>query len=519
MTSIVDHVHLAPASGLDARLAGLLAEWLPRQRWYGGKGARIDAETGVRVLARLDLLPDRDPGLAMLVVEVRPDGRDPERYQLFLGARRELPERLTHAEIGSVADDHGAEWRCYDALHDPELAGWLLERLAAGEQIGPLRFHVLPGRVIDEGLRSLVLTGEQSNTSVIFGDKLIAKFLRRTVAGVNPDLELSLALADSGSRNIPQPVGWIDLALELEHLSTPPRTTGPAPRAAADDEDRRDANGRPGPERGGPGGGGYGDYGGPEPITVATISEFLPTATDGWLLAQTSVRDLYAQAPGTSPKAAGGDFGPEARRLGKATARVHHDLATMLPTGRMEPEELERVSQAMIDHLHHAATRVRELEDYVPALSDILGALATLDKPIPTQRVHGDFHLGQVMRTVNGWVLLDFEGEPSRSLEQRRAMAPAVKDVAGMARSFDYAAHHLGGDPAAAQAWAERNFSSFCKGYASVSGHDPREQDTLLKCYEIDKAVYEAVYEAANRPTWLHIPMGAIKRLAQGRSE
>ncbi|HTJ69676.1 MAG TPA: aminoglycoside phosphotransferase [Actinospica sp.] len=509
MTSIVDHVHLAPASGLDARLARLLADWLPRQRWYGGKGARIDTETGVKVLARLDLLPDRDPGLAMIVVEVRPDGRDPERYQLFLGARRELPDRLAHVEIGSVADDRGADWRCYDALHDPELAGWLLERLAASEAIGPLRFHLLPGRRIDESLRSLVLTGEQSNTSVVYGDKLIAKFLRRAVSGVNPDLELSLALADSGSRNIPQPVGWIDLTLDLDALqpaarpAPSPRRTDPDQADAADD----DENGRPR----------YGDYGGPEPITVAMVAEFLPTATDGWLLAQTSVRDLYAQPAGTSPKAAGGDFGPEARRLGKATARVHHDLATMLPTGRMEPEELERVAQGMIDHLHHAAGRVRELEPYVPALSRILEKMGRIDTPIPTQRVHGDFHLGQVMRTVNGWVLLDFEGEPSRSLEERRAMHPAVKDVAGMARSFDYAAHHLGGDPEAAQAWADRNFSSFCKGYAAINGHDPREQDTLLKCYEIDKAVYEAVYESANRPTWLHIPLGAIRRLAEGK--
>lgn len=516
MTSIVDHVHLAPANGLDARLARLLAEWLPRQRWYGGKGARIDTETGVKVLARLDLLADQDPGLAMLVVEVRPDGRDPERYQLFVGARRELPERLAHAELGSVSDDHGAEWRCYDALHDPELAGWLLERLAASEAIGPLRFHLLPGRKIDERLRSLVLTGEQSNTSVIYGDKLIAKFLRRAVSGVNPDLELSLALADSGSRNIPAPVGWIDLTLDLDALVQAARPS-PSPRAAADDEDGSDRNGRPRAGQGSAGYGGYGGYGGAEPITVATVSEFLPTATDGWLLAQTSVRDLYAQPPGTSPKAAGGDFGPEARRLGKATARVHHDLATMLPTGRMEPEELERVAQGMIDHLKHAATRVTELEPYVPALSRILRELGRIDKPIPTQRVHGDFHLGQVMRTVNGWVLLDFEGEPSRSLEERRAMHPAIKDVAGMARSFDYAAHHLGGDPEAAQAWADRNFNSFCKGYASISGHDPREQDTLLKCYEIDKAVYEAVYEAANRPTWLHIPLGAIKRLAEGQ--
>ena len=537
MTSIVDHVYAVPANGLDARLARLLAEWLPRQRWYGGKGARIDADEGVRVLVRLDLLGEQDPGLAMVVVEVRPDGRDPERYQLFLGARRELPGQLAHAELGSVADGDGSEWRCYDALHDPELAGWLLDRLAAGDTLGPLRFHLLPGRRIADGLRSLVLTGEQSNTSVIYGDKLIAKFLRRAVPGVNPDLELSLALADSGSRNIPQPVGWIDLALEFEDLERiegvpaaghapaqpPGKPVGPAsPRRAGDaaraeaETTASDENGRPEVNQRATATA-YGGYAGPEPITVATISEFLPTATDGWLLAQTSVRDLYAHPPGTEPKAAGGDFGPESRRLGKATARVHHDLATTLPTGRMEPEELERVAQAMVRHLHHAAGRVPELEPYVPALAEVLLSLGEIDKPVPTQRVHGDFHLGQVMRTVHGWVLLDFEGEPSRSLEERRAMAPAVKDVAGMARSFDYAAHHLGGDPEAAQRWADRNFHSFCKGYAAISGHDPREQETLLRCYEIDKAVYEAVYEAANRPTWLHIPLGAIRRLVEGK--
>jgi maltokinase len=508
MTSTVDHVHAVPGE-LEARLAGLLADWLPQQRWYGGKGARIDAD-GVRVLARLDLLPGREPGLSLVVVEVRPHGRDAERYQLFLGTRRRLPEALAHAELGFVDDGHGAKLHCYDALHDPELAGWLLGRLAAGEVIGPLRFHLLPGRRIIKGLRSLVLTGEQSNTSVIYGDKLIAKFLRRSVPGVNPDLELSLALADSGCRNIPQPVGWIDLTLaeDFGAAQAQPQHDEHAADEPAGHEAGATTPARPGSY------GGYEFYGGPEPITVATVSEFLPTATDGWLLAQTSVRDLYAQPVGTEPKDAGGDFGPESRRLGKATARVHHDLATSLPTGRMEPEEMARVAAGMIRHLHRAADRVTELQPYVPALRAALAELAHLDKPVQTQRVHGDFHLGQVMRTVHGWVLLDFEGEPSRSLDERRAMAPAVKDVAGMARSFDYAAHHLGDDPDVAEQWAQRNFESFCKGYASVSGHDPREQEVLLRGYEIDKAVYEAVYEAANRPNWLPIPLAAVKRLA-----
>ena len=494
MTSMVEHAHAASADArMDGQLARLLAEWLPRQRWYSGKGARIGAD-GVVVLRRIELAGrGRDPVLALVIAEVRPQGRDPERYQLFLGLRERLPEGLEHAELGPVHDAEGRERRCYDALHDPELAGWLLTRLAGAEVVGPLRFHLLPGQKITKGLRSLVLTGEQSNTSVIYGDKFIAKFLRRAVPGVNPDLELSLALADAGCQNIPQPVGWIDLADEDEG-------------GAAEAGGEGDAGHTPGASRG---------YAAPEPITVATVSEFLPTATDGWLLAQASVRDLYAQPDTVEPRNAGGDFGPEAVRLGAATARVHHDLATALPTGRMEPHELEQVAEAMIRHLHRAAVRVPALNPYVPALRAALGELGKIDRPVLTQRVHGDFHLGQVMRTVQGWVLLDFEGEPNRTLEERRAMAPATKDIAGMARSFDYAAHHLGGDPDRAADWAEHNFDAFCAGYASVSGQDPREQDVLLRGYAIDKAVYEAVYEAANRPTWLSIPLTAVARLAE----
>jgi maltokinase len=528
MTSMVEHAHAAPADGLEnGQLARLLTEWLPRQRWYSGKGARIAAD-GVTVLRRIDLLGQgRDPALALVVAEVRPQGREPERYQLFLGLRRRLPEGLEHAELGPVHDAQGVELRCYDALHDPELAGWLLSRLAGGEVVGPLRFHLLPGRKITKGLRSLVLTGEQSNTSVIYGDKLISKFLRRAVSGVNPDLELSLALADAGCQNIPRPVGWIDLTFYEPGAAA--RGTGEPNGAiegkpghgrereagAADPSGGNAAAGTGAGPAGAPGGAARSGYAGPEPITVATVSEFLPTATDGWLLAQASVRDLYAQPESVAPRDAGGDFGPESLRLGAATARVHHDLATALPTGRMEPEDLEQVAAAMIRHLHRAAGRVPALNPYVPALRSALSELAGIDKPVTTQRVHGDFHLGQVMRTVQGWVLLDFEGEPSRTLEERRAMAPAIKDIAGMARSFDYAAHHLGGDPDRAADWAEHNFDAFCVGYASVSGHDPREQDVLLRGYAIDKAVYEAVYEAANRPTWLGIPLTAVARLAE----
>jgi maltokinase len=177
----------------------------------------------------------------------------------------------------------------------------------------------------------------------------------------------------------------------------------------------------------------------------------------------------------------------------------------------------------MRERLERAAAEVEELAPYSEALAGAYDDLAALPDPVPVQRVHGDYHLGQVMRTLDGWKVLDFEGEPARPLEERRALESPLKDVAGMLRSFDYAARHLLADhPSDTQReyrageWADRNRDAFCRGYAEAAGDDPRNRDVLLRAFETDKAVYEVVYEARNRPTWLGVPLSAIRRLAAG---
>jgi maltokinase len=251
---------------------------------------------------------------------------------------------------------------------------------------------------------------------------------------------------------------------------------------------------------------------------------FLTTATDGWALATASVRDLFAEGDLHADEV-GGDFAGEAHRLGATTARIHETLADVLPTSHLDTEDLERLSALMLRRLDEAVTVVPELRQYGDALREHLGALRTVDAPVPIQRIHGDFHLGQALRTVVGWKVVDFEGEPARSLAERTALDSPLRDVAGMLRSFDYAARHLlvtdyRRDDAAYEQiayrsteWMERNRDAFCDGYAEAASFDPRDQPALMTAYETDKMIYEVVYEAQHRPSWLSIPLGAVERL------
>jgi maltokinase len=175
----------------------------------------------------------------------------------------------------------------------------------------------------------------------------------------------------------------------------------------------------------------------------------------------------------------------------------------------------------MQSRLDVALRSIPELEPYADRLRARYQALGELAETLPIQRIHGDLHLGQTLRTVKGWKIIDFEGEPAKSLAERVALDSPVRDVAGMVRSFDYAAgatlQQFGSDAQLryrADEWAQRNRAAFIGGYAETSGLELDRLGPVLAAYEADKAVYEAVYEMRNRPTWLGIPLHAVARIA-----
>ncbi len=458
------------------RLAELLAAWVPTQRWFAGKDWPV---TGVRVLANSGF--EGEPAIDHLVIGVDqalPDSRTRSTaYQVAVSRHRELDQRLDHVLIGELNGEH-----VYDALHDRTVTGKILESFHARADTGPLTYHVVEGAVLpDDAMDSLVLTGEQSNTSLAFGDEALLKVFRRLAPGTNPDIEVHAALAGTNCAYVAPLLGWI------EGSWTDPVSGEPT--------------------RG----------------SLAMLQEFLVTATDGWKLALTSVADLFAERD-LHAEEVGGDFAGESFRLGQATASVHGALREVLPTGTWGPGELAAAAAAMTARLDAAVAEVPAAAALVSELRTAYDALASLDRPVPVQRVHGDLHLGQVLRTSVNWKLIDFEGEPEKPVAERVLLDTPLRDVAGMLRSFDYVAlHTLLAEHAddtqlayRAGEWAERNRNAYLDGYAHGSDVDQSTLAVLLRAYETDKAVYELLYEARNRPTWTVIPLTALERLAQG---
>jgi maltokinase len=450
-----------------------LGRWLVDQRWFASKSREVNA---LRVLEAAPLGDGEEPLLGMTIVEVRFAAGTHELYNVPLGFR--------HADEGwgdSVVTQAG-DRTVYDALADPVLARRLAEALRDGlrvereEDEGVWTFAALEGMAPERELRDVRPMGvEQSNTSVVFGDELVLKLYRRIEPGPNPELEVLRFLTTRGFTNIARLAGW------FEH-------TGRLVDA-----------------------------------TLGLLQRFVPGEGDAWDL----VLDALADGRGD-------DALEELRALGVVTAEMHTALGSDPGDPTFAPEEpsIEALGLllATVDEEIEAIFRdLPEAEAVAPIagrgqeVRDRLRDMAHTGAGGRVIRTHGDFHLGQCLKGADGrWVVLDFEGEPARTLPQRRQKRSPLRDVAGMLRSFAYAAsaaERLRG-VRAPEDWEQRARTAFLDAYlAAVDSrllpHGQENAERLLSIFELEKAVYELRYEMNNRPDWVGIPVAGVARLLE----
>lgn len=440
-------------------LLELLAVWMPRQRWYGTKGRdpRLTVVADWPVDDDVRLLLVRDEAVHPAIV-----------YQVPVAIRAE-----GSVPPGSLIGTSGEGQVWTDATTDAGFTEQLYSWVTAGGEIGVpgdgfigFALAMPDGKAPAAHATAKVLSGEQSNTSLIFrpdegadGVPVICKLFRQVNPGINPDVELQSALAAGGAAFVPAAIGEI-------------RGSWMTPEGV------------------------------PVSGSLAFAQEFFEGVEDAWRVALDAA-------------AAGDDFAERAQALGASVAGMHVALAAQFPT--REPDEADRaaVVGAWERRLAIALAEVPALTPYADRIRAVYAAAARAPWP-SLQRVHGDLHLGQVLHTPsNGWVLLDFEGEPLRPIEERLLPDVAVRDVAGMLRSFDYVSGAVADDDGdAVRAWVIAAQQAFLAGYADTAGAVRTDDDPLLAAFELDKAVYEAIYETRNRPDWIGIPLAAIGRLA-----
>ncbi|WP_405877951.1 hypothetical protein OG762_04365 [Streptomyces sp. NBC_01136] len=484
-----DRTNDAAAERILGPLLPALGPWLARRRWFDGRDGAVSLTARAATVVQ-----DRPPVLLHAVVAAHRSDGSFLPYQLLLGLRPKLPAALAHTAIATVPEGPWAGWWLYDAVEDGALLGVLLRTLAGGGEPGGLRLERTTRFPLPVGLVPRTLDVEQSNTTVSYGDRVLLKVFRRPEPGPHIEVDALRALTRQRCARTPRLYGAV---------------RSDAPHA--------------------------------EDLVLGLVEEFLPDARDGW---QEAVRHA-SECVGGSERGplAGGGFTGHAHSLGQAVAEVHTALGRAFGRARLTREDVAEEAARMNIRLKEAVEEVPALARYagrLGSLFDDYARLAGSGCPVFVQRTHGDLHLGQALRTPDGWRIVDFEGEPARPAAERARPHPVLRDVAGMLRSFDYAARtslaalqSADADATAtpvpasasapaqrlrlsrrAHAWAVRNRRAFCAGYAAAGRDDPHCHPVLLRAFEADKAVYEAVYESRHRPGRLPIPLAAVHRLA-----
>ena len=520
----------------------LLPEFLPKQRWFGAKAKTIDS---TRIADWAWMLPEAPP-FAIVLVEVKYRDGEMDLYNIPLAitmgrSREELERQMKPDALLCEVRIAGETGYLHDGLADDAACRALLAAIVAGQEFPAQHGTVsaFPGAGAAElvgseaALKVVRSSAEQSNTSVIFGSRVILKLFRRLAEGINPDFEIGRFLTEkAGFSGIPKLGGGIEYARADEGRST-----------------------------------------------LAMLQQMVVNQGDGWKMTLEDLGRYYEHSStfrahpedlagdGRSiVEIAGGPIPDSAREkigiyldwaatLGRRTAEMHLALSgpTEDPAFAPVPLTAEDVQELAASLRGHASEVFVALKAGLASLPDefvdraaqvlgerhrILDRFRTLEQTAPDAlliRIHGDYHLGQVLRVENDFVIIDFEGEPARPLEERRRKQPALKDVAGMLRSFSYAAYAglLGYtarrleefarlEPWAAF-WEKWTCASFLSAYRETAGdapflpHSAEQFEILLNAFLLDKALYELSYELNNRPAWVRIPLRGILALGERR--